>query len=321
MENNKPTAVSARELRLAFGNGPGIRDAVIHRFEGVDGCDVYNPSVPFRLDGKTYLAGRVERRDSERSKVCFFLREGDVWRLCEDAVKLELQDPFVTRIHGELILGGVRVEWNPQTGNADAWYTDFYRGTGLQDLRYFATGPCHMKDIRLVELADGRIGVLSRPQGQKVLEKYGCIAKVGFTIVDSLEELTPERIENAPFLEGLFLPEEWGGCNQAHLLPDGKLGVIGHIAWGEGQGDDKILHYYGMNFVLDPADGSFTQPRLMITRDCFPPADAKHPRLRDVTFTSGILRNGDGTAVVYSGLSDARVGSAVIPDPFIENGV
>ena len=311
--------VSAKLRCEDFARSPNVHGAVIHRFEGVDGCDVYNPSVPFTIGGETYIAGRVERRDSERSRVMFFRRVGGVWELCRDAMTLELQDPFVTRINGELILGGVRVDWNAETGMADAWYTDFYRGTSLQNLRYFASGPRHMKDVRLVELRDGRIGVFSRPQGPKVKAAYGCIAKVGFTIAEDLEHLTPELIENAPFLEGLFLPEEWGGCNQIHLLEDGTLGVVGHMAWGEGEDEyNKALHYYGMAFVLNPCSRAFSQPRIIVTRECFPEGPAKHPRLRDVTFTSGILRKGDGTAEVYTGLSDAQVGSAVIEDPFTQ---
>ena len=311
--------VSARSLYEDFARSPNVHGAVIHRFEGVDGCDVYNPSVPFAIDGVTYIAGRVERRDSEHSRVMFFRRVGDVWKLCRDTVSLELQDPFVTWINGELILGGVRVDWDEKTGMAKAWYTDFYRGTAPQNLRYFASGPRHMKDVRLVELPDGRIGVFSRPQGPKVKAAYGCTAKVGFTIAEDLDHITPELIENAPFLEELFLPEEWGGCNQIIRLADGCLGVVGHIAWGEGADEhSKMLHYYGMAFVLDPNSRALSQPRIIVTRECFPEGPAKLPRLRDVTFTSGILRNGDGTATVFTGLSDAQVGSAVIEDPFTQ---
>lgn len=311
--------VSARSLYEDFAMSPNVHGAVIHRFEGVDGCDVYNPSVPFTIDGVTYIAGRAERRDSERSYVMFFRQEGDTWVLCRDTVELELQDPFVTWINGELILGGVRVDWDEKTGMADAWYTDFYRGTNLKNLKYFASGPRHMKDVRLVQLKDNRIGVFSRPQGPKVKAAYGCVAKVGFTIVEDLDHITPEVIEGAPFLEGLFLPEEWGGCNQVNLLADGSLGVVGHIAYGVGEDENsKILHYYGMAFVLDPYSVKMSVPRVIVARECFPEGPAKQPRLQDVTFTSGILRNGDGTATVFTGLSDAQVGSAVIQDPFTE---
>ena len=42
------------------------------QFDGVDGYDVYNPSIPFELDGRVIMAGRVENRSNEVSKTMFF---------------------------------------------------------------------------------------------------------------------------------------------------------------------------------------------------------------------------------------------------------
>ncbi|SHO49327.1 DUF1861 family protein [Anaerocolumna xylanovorans] len=315
--------VSAKVLYENFKSQDSKICGTIHSFRDMGELDIYNPSVPFDLNGVTYIAGRVESREREHSKVMFFRKEETGWILCREAIVLELQDPFVTIIDNELILGGVRVDWDEATGCAKAWYTDFYRGTNLNNLTLFASGPRHMKDIRLVQLQDKRIGIFSRPQGQKMLEEYGCIAKIGFTVVDSLKDVTAKNIENAPFLEGLFLPDEWGGCNQIHLLKNGNLGVIGHIAYGENIGDEKYLHYYGMAFVLNPHTGERSTPKVIITRDCFPEGPAKAPRLKDITFTAGIQRRDDKKAVIYTGLSDAQIGSAVINDPFAiwENGM
>ncbi|MFD1908946.1 DUF1861 family protein [Paenibacillus rhizoplanae] len=80
----------------------------------------------------------------------------------------------------------------------------FYRGTDLHDLYYFTTGPNKMKDIRLVALADGRIGVFSRPRGSEVKGQYGSESMIGFTVIDKLEDLTADVIENAPYLHGIF---------------------------------------------------------------------------------------------------------------------
>ena len=62
-----------------------------------------------------------------------------------------------------------------------------------------------MKDIRLLELSDGRILVAVRPQGE-----IGGRGKIGFLVVKSLDELTKERMESAPVLEGQFVDEEMG---------------------------------------------------------------------------------------------------------------
>ena len=73
-----------------------------------------------------------------------------------------------------------------------------------------------MKDLRLAELNDGSIGVLTRPQGEK-----GGRGKIGFARISSLEELTLDVVEEAPLLEGQFVDEEWGGANEPHILANG----------------------------------------------------------------------------------------------------
>lgn len=310
--NNAVQATACEQLRAAF-QPKTVTNAQVCRFAGVDGYDVYNPSAPFRLNGKRYIAGRVEKRSDERSHVRFFEEREGVFYPVESTI-LALQDPFVCEIDGEVILGGVQVEYFP---DHCIWTTEFYRMKSLQDIELLVRGPKLMKDIRLVQLADGRIGVFTRPQGQRMLEEYGCVAKIGFTIVNTLQELTPELMENAPLLEGQFLPEEWGGCNQITLLKNGRLGVIGHIACRTYVGDEQRLHYCGMAFCLDPATKETTPVKIVVTRGCFPDAPAKRPDLTDVTFTAGIERRPDGKAIVWSGLSDAHVGCAEIDDPFL----
>lgn len=284
-------------------------------FEGVDGYDVYNPSIPFEIDGKTVIAGRVENRSNEVSKTMFFEKTGDTWTLIPDAPVLGLQDPFVTFIKGEIWIGGVQVTWD---GSVCVRYaTDFYHGTSLSNLTYAFSGPELMKDIRLLELPDGRIAVFSRPQGA-CMEKYNCIAKIGFRIADSIEQVDKEFIANAPFLEGQFVPEEWGGCNQLYNLKNGLIGVIGHKSWGEQVGETFVIHYYSMAFALDPETRAVTQTKIIAVRNCYPKGPQKNARTADVTFTSGIIRNGDGTAKLYAGLNDCQAGTVTIEDPLDE---
>jgi hypothetical protein len=288
----------------------------ILRFRGVGQNDVYNPSIPFDIDGERVIAGRVEKRDSEKAATIFFRKDGDAWTPKENAPVFELQDPFISQIGEELVVGGVRVIW--EDAKIVSWVTDFYRGTKLENLEYFTSGPNHMKDIRLIELPEGRIGIFSRPQGEKVKEKYGCIAKIGFVLVDSLEGVTMEVIDNAPLLEGYFLPNEWGGCNQLYLLENGLIGAIGHKAWGEEIDGEFVLHYYAMAFAIDSDTRRMTPLKIIATRDCFPESTAKKTRLKDVIFPSGIVRKGNSKAILYAGLSDCCVGKIEIEDPFTE---
>ncbi len=319
MKNNNEEPVNVKLLYREFENIITKPQGIVQEFSGLKDMDIYNPSVPFTIKGATYIAGRVEERSSERSRVMFFKKTGDVWDLCKEAMTFELQDPFITFIDSKLIMGGVRVVWEEGTNRATAWYTDFYIGSGLDDLHLFASGPKHMKDIRLVELSDKRIGIFTRPQGEQMLNQFGCIAKIGFMIVDSLEDITAAKIEQAAFIEGIFRPDEWGGCNQIHLLKNGHLGIVGHIAYGEEKPNARYLHYYGMSFIFDPVNKRIVDKvKIIISRDCFPDGPCKAQRLSDVTFTSGIQRLCGNKAVIYTGLSDAQVGSAVINDPFAE---
>lgn len=288
-------------------NKPG--EAVKLIFEGVGERDVYNISAPFEDEGELVIAGRVERRDSEESEIWFFVRRGEHWVPREGAPVLGLQDPFFTRIGGELIFGGVQTFPHPELEGALSWRTVFYKGPCLHQLELFFQGPDQMKDLRLVELSDGTIGVFTRPQGEK-----GGRGKIGFAKVDRLEDLSLEVVQEAPLLEQ-FLDEEWGGSNEIHLLANGKLGVLGHIARFDEQGD---RHYYPMAFGFDPATGQYTDMEIIAERADFLPGPAKRPDLADVVFSGGLVRQGDGKATLYAGISDAEAQSLVIDDPFIK---
>jgi hypothetical protein len=309
MSNHEKIPRTCAELLHEYLSS-GRRAAAPERipFAGVEGKDVYNISAPFEVEGETIIAGRVEARDTEHSDVVFFVGRGGQWLPRDGAPVLALQDPFHCRIAGELVVGGVQIYPHPDKPGRLMWRTVFYRGGRLEELRPFLIGPDGMKDIRLVELADRSVGVFTRPQGAK-----GGRGKIGFVRVPSLDSLTKEWIEEAPLLAGQFTDEEWGGANEAHLLPDGRIGVLGHIACFDRTGN---RHYYPMTFILDPESGAFSQIRLLAVRDDFLPGPSKRPDLRDVVFSGGLERKEDGTAVLYAGISDADAQRIVVHDPF-----
>lgn len=280
-------------------------------FIGVDGYDVYNISTPFAIKGRTYLAGRVEKRENELSFVRIFEKTGEdeYTAILPELTFRNLQDPFVTFIKGELVLGGVQIVPHPlDEHRIISWQTLFFRGKTPAELKLCAVGPSCMKDIRLCELADGRVAIFSRPQGKK-----GGKGKIGFTVIDSLKDLCADTILDAVIDPSFFLKSEWGGCNEVHLLKNGLLGVMGHMAFRTEEG----LHYNAMTFVVDPATGEHTAPRIIATRsDMTTEAFGKRPDLVDVLFTAGITRHGDGTATLYTGVSDCQAWCAEIDDPF-----
>ena len=279
-------------------------------FTGVGGRDVYNISAPFEDEGELVIAGRVESRGSEHSEVYFFVQRDGKWTPREGAPVFALQDPFVSKIHGHLVFGGVQIFPHPTIEGTLSWRTVFYRGKNVASLKEFAKGPDGMKDIRLVELKDGSIGVFTRPQGEK-----GGRGKIGFTRIASLDDLTAEVIKSAPLLNNQFIDEEWGGVNELHLLANGLVGVLGHIAYLDKEGN---RHYYPMVFVLNPDTMETSNIELIATRSHFLEGPAKRPDLVDVVFSGGLIRKKDGTADLYAGISDAEAQKITIVDPFIK---
>lgn len=71
-----------------------------------------------------------------------------------------------------------------------------------------------------------------------------------------------------------------------------------------------------MVFCLDPRNGRATAPEIIASRSDFPDGPAKRPDLVDVMFSGGLVRQPDGTAVLYAGLSDTEAGCVLLPDPF-----
>lgn len=187
-----------RQARAAFDKEGKIYDSALLTFVGVDGYDVYNCSIPFAMNGREYIFGRVEtRREWATSWVRLFEKTGkDTYTLVPDSMIYQLEDPYIQFIGDQLTMGGTHVM--KESGEVKSFYGYFYRGTELEHMRYFTTGPDKMKDIRLVSLKDGRIGVFSRPRDKKVEETYGSGAVIGFAVIDSLDDLTADVIENAP---------------------------------------------------------------------------------------------------------------------------
>lgn len=279
-------------------------------FSEMEDRDVYNITAPFEDDGEWVIAGRVERRDSEASEIHFFVEREGQWVPRKGAPVFALQDPFYTRIGGELIFGGVQTFPHPTREHALSWRTVFYRGPNIAQLQLFFTGPDQMKDLRLVEQQDGTIGIFTRPQGEK-----GGRGKIGYASVNRLDELTLEVVADAPLLEHQFLDEEWGGCNEIHLLSNGWLGALSHIACFDERGD---RHYYPMIFVFDPVTAKYSDIEIIAERSNFLEGPAKRPDLVDVVFSGGLVRHPDGTAELYAGISDAEAQRIKIADPFLK---
>lgn len=282
-------------------------------FVGTKGKDVYNITKPFEDDGELIIAGRVESRDSEESEINFFKEIDGTWVKVDKNIKLELQDPFVTKISGELVLGGVQTYPNPLIKDSLAYRTIFYRGANINSLKRFSAGPEFMKDIRLLELSKNEVLVFNRPQGV-----IGGRGKIAFTIIHSLDELNADVISNAELLKTQFIASEWGGSNELHLLNNGLIGVLGHVSCF-----DKIMdkHYYAMAFAFNPVTKEVSPIKLIATRKNFKSGECKRKDIMDVIFSGGLSRLKNGKAMLYAGVSDIEAHKILIEDPFLEYAV
>ncbi|WP_231637713.1 DUF1861 family protein [Paenibacillus sp. FSL R5-0912] len=320
-EFERLSAMNAAGMRKYFEQEHKIYESVKLKFNNVEGFDVYNVSIPFEWGGCKYIFGRIERREEwARSWVRLFQETGqDEWTLVPDSMIYPLEDPFVSFVDANLIMGGTHVRY--KQNEPETYYGYFYKGSALHDLYYFTTGPELMKDIRLVQMPNSQIGVFSRPRNEDIRRQYGSESVIGFTVIGGLDELSAEVLENAAVIPNLFGKDEWGGCNQAYFLESGKIGVIGHIAY---HAIDRMgtpqQSYMNMSFVLDPTTHEASELKIIGTRACYPDGPAKRPHLADCAFSAGIILRPDGKADLYSGIGDAEAGRITIDNPFEGHG-
>ncbi|MFA5005888.1 MAG: DUF1861 family protein [Candidatus Izemoplasmatales bacterium] len=299
----EPTALSTLVER--HRRNPAVYETARLEFLGVDGFDVYNVSNEFSWKGRRLIAGRVERRESERSAVRFFEKvDLDCYRVLPGGID-DFQDPYATVLDGALLIGGTAIHEDAD-GRIDTWNTAFYRGDDLSTLVRIADAPAKMKDVRVERR--GVLHVFTRPQGG-----IAGPGRIGYYACDDLSGVNPAAIASAPLLATQFPEGCWGGVNQILPLEGGLLGIVGHIAT---MSEGDVRHYYGMTFVFDPATRRSTEVNILCERRDFTPGAAKRPDLVDVVFAGGLVRHGNGTATVYVGLSDAEAHAAIVDDPF-----
>lgn len=296
---------------------PIAHKASVLTFTGMDGRDVYNCSAPFRLDGVKHLYGRVERRSIWSDSAVYLFRETapDCFAPVPGSRLYPMEDPAVCLWDDRLLLSGIHV--TKEQGMIRSYGTYFFRGRVAQAAapEYFTTGPQGMKDIRVVKLPEG-FGVFTRPGNT-----------VGYTVLDSLEKLTPAALEHAADT-GLIEPTGHGGVNQCFPLEGGCIGLIGHEAYATRPvGAPETVDWYGLHHsyvaiaaVYDPAENRVRHSRIVATATCFQKSACKvtpvGQPMDDVVFPSGILWRSDGCIDLYAGVGDATEQRLTLEDPF-----
>ncbi|KAK7194578.1 hypothetical protein NESM_000375700 [Novymonas esmeraldas] len=299
--------------RKEFERTKVVTESTYLTFKGLDTHDVYNCSVPFKINGVYHLFGRVERRSEWVNSFARLFRQTghDEYTLVENAMQWQLEDPFVVKIQGEMLFGGVRV--TKDNGKVCDYFCDFFRGP-VDDLHYFTCSPKRMKDIRLVGLADGKIGIFSH-------HKTSTTCITGFITINSLDELSSQVIDAAKPIDHTIFGDAWGGVNQPYLLTSGKIGCISHHGYLDKDASGDVINVYCItSFVFDPITSKCYSYKILGTKNCFPEYPAKAPKLIDCAFVSGIVMREDGRCDLYSGIGDTREGRMVIDYPFEGHG-
>lgn len=292
-------------------------------FTGIGNKDAFNVSYfEDEANGDRFVIARVEPRPREtESLTMFFAEENGICTLDPTMPVYCLQDFKADKLDGIVIGSGVETYPKPTKTdpNGLGWHVAYLRGPNIRELKKFFIGPDMMKNIRLGLLADERIGIITRPNGQ-----------IGFTTCDSLDDICIDAIMKAKVIKGLLRKGEWGGFAGIHLLPNGLIGAWGHKAryirtvlprrlWKKRNlmrisGPQK--KYEGIACVFDPKSLEGSKPKTIVTRSDFPAGECKKEDLRDIFYPLGMKRNSDDTAIVYGGLSDAEGGRIEIPDPY-----
>ncbi len=280
-------------------------------FSGIGDRDVYNITSPFYVRGQLHILGRVQERSQEGGSMVVFFRhtKKSVCEIVNNTLPIyDLEDPFVICLKELIIIGGVEVS-HRQIKKGLSYRTVFYRGKDLLSLERFAHGPWGMKDIRFIQLPNKKFGVFTRPQGRK-----GGRGKIGFTLLRSLDDFKPGILSRAHLFDGQFAKGEWGGVNEVHLLKNGLLGVLGHVArYTAG----NVREYYPISFCFDYHKKKLFGMKILVGREDLPRSEAKRFDLYSVVYPGGIIRIKHNKAKLYIGVGDAAAYEITIHDPFL----
>ncbi|MEV4140365.1 DUF1861 family protein [Dactylosporangium sp. NPDC049742] len=305
-----------RDLVADHLRRPGRPAGVAEPIRGVGDRLAYNPCL-IRQGGRALLAVRVESpgsywrdRSSWDPEVRFYERTGDGWQEAPGTPAFTAaEDPFAAWVLGPdgspvLVLGVVSLDFGTDPPGV---VTRFYAAPDVERLdpaRPFAEVP-GMKDIRLLQRRDG-LAVCGRPQGGTAGR-----GRVSLILTDDYTQLSAELIAKAHIFHDQVAEDTKLGVNELYDLGD-RIGVLGHVAVGEEGGPQE---YAGAWWTIDPAACTTTAPAVIAMRADFPPAPPKRADLTDVVFP-GSMEVLDGGAVrLYCGLSDASIGSIVVPSP------
>ena len=312
----------------------GYNYSLVPRPEGLDdSLIIYNPSAIWTVEDasgqRNIIYARVEpdRADSTTSHL------GKSWAIpyiinverpeplvpYGDAMAVRGEDPALTRILRTLPSGAIESAWllscvdarpfKDRPNMVETLVTKFYAGRRLDELELVAEGPPWMKDIRVSQLPDGRLGVYGRPQPTG---NYS--GNISYTEVPNLSHLTPEAIANASIIDETLFPVGsglWGGVNDVIRADTSDASIallLAHRARRTGENGNG-RNYEAVIYKHNVTKRTVVELGILATADQFPAGAVKADETVD---TSGVAFPGGGYNGTLShmtiGVSDANVG-------------
>src|SRR3989338_3152413 len=277
-------------------------------FKGVGDFSVYNPSASFNYLGREYIFRRVEKKEEKsNSWVILFKKIDSFWEPEFKFKSLKLEDPFIAFIDNKFILGGTEVKKRIFSKKVK-FRGVFYSGKDVFSLERFFEGPWGMKDIRLTQLDSNKIGVFTRPMGGKF--KRG---RIGFNVINSLNELTIKAINEAEIIKIPFSEGEWGGVNDILPINKNLLGILAHVACYRGKFKERF--YYPASFYFDILEKKTFNFKILFTRTDLPFGASKDPLLYNVVFPGGITKQ-KKEFKISAGVGDYEAYEIILKNPF-----
>ena len=274
--------------------------------------------------------GRAEYSGKESAVAVILEEEFHVLQPMEGMPTFAMQDPFhFSNIDGWQIIGGVQIyEREAERPGNLGYRTIFFRykdsvkelvNNEGQLVEPFVSSPDTMKGVRLAQLPNGKIAMFTRPQGGEF-----DLGKICYRELNSLDDFTGETMSQPELTLDLFKEGEWGGPNEVHVLSNGKLGVLSHIArFAPKDPTDPnspiVKHYYASTFCFDPATRQASHMKIIATADSFPNIEPKKDDLGGIIYSGGIRRLDYGSAMLYCGVQDRESAEVFLQeDPFLE---
>lgn len=304
-----------------------------------------NPSRIFKVEDTYYMLVREQLKlkykledlpGPGRSQVGLYMLDGELnsERLEFSRVKTLStgsddydwkEDPAISRVNGDWIVTIVSCTPPPMKKGEGPRYplrTYFYRlnERTLELEEPFFIGPEDMKDIRLFELPNGKIAVLTRPRGMTKGKHMGR-GHIGYFEVDTFDDLTKDQLLGGKdiFHPMLFedaypeIEEEfgtlWVGSNDVLSDENGKIivddknnvTVFSHI------GSKEPGPYLSFCFELNLDSLALSNIRYLADITNF--GDVEDGNIRPNTvFTGGACMLNDKEAIVTAGLNDVFAG-------------